>query len=206
MSDLQAITLDSSNNWINAELNQGETILWLGQPDPKYDFTPLDLWWIPQGLCFWVGAGLNLYSNLRSSFYSITWLLLCDGFALALFCFSGYFTFGRFYVKRWMKKMTWYLVTDKRILILVKRKTVRTRSADIKEIKAFEKNLRSDGSGALIFGDILASQASFNSNTGMEFLTIHYTSGPFAFYDIHEGNNVLKLIKEVKASLELNNG
>lgn len=173
------------------ELLREEKILWAGQPEPKL-FGAGDLFFVPFGLfffgfsVFWVlGASGLLYGQKLSAFG-----LLGIPFVLA----GCYMLFGRYFVKSWKQRNTYYAVTNQRVLVLC---TVPNRSLQavfINEIATLNKTVGADGIGTIVFGNT-HPQAAMYANSGMDLFASSggVTLSP-AFYDVRNVNSVYELI------------
>lgn len=164
------------------ELQQGERILWTGQPDPNIFFTKGDLFLIPfsllwgGGMMFAVLPGLFTGNQLDFPF----------GFFPLIFVFVGaYITVGRFIFKYLRKKKTYYAVTNHRALMLTELFGRNLQAINIKTVSAVNKSSNSQGTGSIVFGE-LSQQASMYSNMGMDL----FSGNVPAFFDIHNVDHV----------------
>lgn len=106
---------------IQRELMSGENICWAGMPDPKVIFHSDDWYVIPFSLLFaafsifWEAIVLGYWgSNGRRgepSMFMAFW-------GIPLILYSQYFVWGRFLADGWLKRRTYYAVTDRRVLLL----------------------------------------------------------------------------------------
>jgi hypothetical protein len=173
------------------ELLREEKILWAGQPEPKL-FGSGDLFFVPFGLfflgfsVFWVlGASGFLYGQKLSAFglFGIPFVLV-----------GCHMLFGRFFVKSWKQRNTYYAVTNQRVLVLC---TVPNRSLQavfINEIPTLNKSVGSDGIGTIVFGNT-HPQAEIYTNSGMDLFAFAdgVTLSP-AFHNVRNVNSVYELI------------
>jgi apolipoprotein N-acyltransferase len=177
---------------VQTDLIRDEKILWAAQQEPKM-LGAADFFLVPFGL-FYFG-------------FSIFWILGASGFlsdppklsAFGLFgipfVLVGFYTaFGRFIVKSWIQRNTYYAVTNHRVLVLC---TVPNRSLQavfINAIPTLNKSVGSNGIGTITFGSMPAHVAMY-ANSGMDFFAS--TGGlslPPAFYDVKDVNSVYELI------------
>jgi hypothetical protein len=161
-----------------SELSPHESILWTGQPDATRWFTAVDWLLIPFGL-IWLGFAI-LWEVMMLEESRLLGLV-----GIPLFLIALYFLVGRFFVKAWQKKRTFYAITNRRVLIL---KTGRMRSLTALEIKSLplvEKNVRRNGSGTIYFG-----QRSFVGNPGYQRLIF-----PPMFEELRDVEQVYQVLK-----------
>jgi hypothetical protein len=117
---------------IQPELMSGESVYWSGMPNPTVIFhsddwaaIPFSLIWTgffvfceAQSLGLWRTASRSAEKNTFMVFWCIPFLL-----------FGNYMVWGRFLEDAWLKRRTYYAVTNRRVLILQegwKRKTSTT--------------------------------------------------------------------------------
>lgn len=117
---------------IQPELMSGESVYWSGMPNPRVIFhsddwtaIPFSLIWTgffvfceAQSLGLWTTASRSAEKNTFMVFWCIPFLLL-----------GNYMVWGRFVADAWLKRRTYYAVTNRRVLILQegwKRKTSAT--------------------------------------------------------------------------------
>ncbi|HET7466268.1 MAG TPA: PH domain-containing protein, partial [Candidatus Dormibacteraeota bacterium] len=103
---------------LQAELQPDEQLLWTGRPDANRLFTWLDLYLVPFSL-FWTGfaifwESLALYGAVRAGAEAAFFPL----FGLPFIAIGFYLLFGRFLVKRYSRRHTYYAVTDRRVIAL----------------------------------------------------------------------------------------
>jgi hypothetical protein len=103
---------------IQPELLAGETLRWAGIPNPRVIFhsddrisIPFSLVWT--GFCiFWEANALGLIGGSKS--FDIFFAIWGIPFLLA----GNYFVWGRFFHDTWLKRRTYYAVTNRRAFIL----------------------------------------------------------------------------------------
>jgi hypothetical protein len=114
---------------LQPELTSGESIYWAGMPNARVIFHSDDWMAIPFSLIwtgffvFWEGDALGYWGNSRPGdtfmvFWGVPFLLI-----------GNYMVWGRFLEDAWLKRRTYYAVTNRRLLILQegwKRKTSAT--------------------------------------------------------------------------------
>jgi hypothetical protein len=116
------ITIDPQTaTKLQPELFTGERIHWAAMPNPKIIFHSDDWTGIPFSLVwtgffvFWEGQALGIWrDNPRPhapSTFEILW-------GIPFLLFGQYMVWGRFFGDAWLKRRTYYAVTNRRVLIL----------------------------------------------------------------------------------------
>jgi hypothetical protein len=104
------------------ELIAGESLLWMGKPNPRVIFHPEDLYIIPFSLLLGgfmifaaideLGYGGNCPRNATPNpGFNARWNIL-------FILFTQYMIWGRFIYYGWLKKRTYYAVTNRRVLVV----------------------------------------------------------------------------------------
>jgi hypothetical protein len=116
---------------LQPELLSGESIYWAGMPNPQVIFHSDDWGMIPFSLLwggftiFWEADALGLWNSApRSSAEAVSTFASLWGIPFVMI--GQYMIWGRFVVDAWLKRRTYYAVTNRRVLILQegwKRKT-----------------------------------------------------------------------------------
>jgi hypothetical protein len=190
------------NEVFQEHLLKGENILWSGQPDPKVIFAPADLFIVPFSV-LWGGFMIFVIYSILSSMTNGNNSEPPDVFFIIIpiiFMIIGlYFIFGRFFFKKWKKQRTYYAVTNRRVLVLMKAFGQQLHEYNIKLISGINKRVRADGIGTLTFGgnqSIFYNGGQYYGNTGMDILPFY--GFQLAFYDIPNANEVYKLIMDIQ--------
>jgi hypothetical protein len=177
------------------DLMDNEKIHWTGQPDPSIIFSGSDIFMIPFSLLwggfalFWEGSVLGWipYAGQRANhaplFFAL-WSLPFVGMGL-------YMIFGRFFFKVWLKKRTYYAITNKRVLIITQGFRRQVQAVFFSQIPVINKSVRGDGTGSLVFGN--AGFGTNYANTGMDFLGSRYNRASPGFFDIHDADMVYQM-------------
>jgi len=114
---------------VQSELMPGESLLWTGRPNPRVVFHSDDLYLVPFSLLwggfaiFWEMGVLGYWGNgpkggTASAFMSL--------WGIPFVAAGQYMIWGRFFYDGWLKRRTYYSVTDRRVLVVQegwKRKT-----------------------------------------------------------------------------------
>ncbi len=181
------------------DLLDGEEILWLGQPDVKKVFSKADIFLIPFSLLLvgfvWVAIRLSHDINPGDDRLYKFVSLLCAPAGL-------YMILGRFLFKAWLKRKSYYAVTNKRIFILTTIFRRNLQTLQFNALPAISESVNAAGFGTVRFD----SAAGFNVlflNTGMEFLGgYNYLAVPPAFYDIPDAHHVFQLVSNLQNKAE----
>lgn len=179
------------------ELMNDETILWVGQPDPRKVFTRLDLFLVPI-TTLW--CGFAIYWEFRALLILNQFHRKQDFFSPVfgfLFVMIGlYLAVGRFFYKKWQKQKTYYALTNQRVLLWYKSsQTTKFQELWVEQISSIHKSIDSKGIGTILFGNN-PMFGSFYGNTGLDFLTSQYQE-TLAFYDIPDAQETYKLINDL---------
>jgi hypothetical protein len=182
---------------IQPELMSGETIYWSGMPNPSVVFHSDDwttilfsLMWTgffvfceAQSLGLWRTASRSAEKNTFMVFWCIPFLLL-----------GNYMVWGRFLEDAWLKRRTYYAVTNRRVLILQegwKRKTSATFLGMIPNIER-----EGTATGTLWFGPkypIIARRGQNKRNMS------RFSIGEVpVFADIGDVDSVYRLIMDLR--------
>ncbi|MFW2331412.1 MAG: hypothetical protein ACN4E2_03855 [Nitrospinota bacterium] len=183
-----------------------EKIVWKGRPEPSIIFTKNDGALIPISISgsvmplFMLAPMLNHINSTTDTLY-LTVLGIVGALFLAL---SIYIIVGRFFYKYMLKLKTWYLITNKRVIIIkhLLRKTVQSQT--FKDMNDYSHTVRSDAIGTILFENVNPT-TRFCLNTGIEYLystRLRPLKAPckvIAFYDIKNVKNVFQLVKDLKS-------
>jgi hypothetical protein len=184
-------------------LQEGEAILWQGQPDPAIDWrgvlSPLSLF----------GAVFALFSlgwmTFAASLGGGTGVPIL-GFAFALFGlpFLGiglYMLAGRLWVDAWRRRKTWYTLTTHQAFVaeeLLGRKGLTPYA--IAEMPPIE--LVDGRPGDVIFGTITHSQGPRRPGPNKSrYRLAGSTVAPLDFFRIHDARKVWALLRDRRAAL-----
>lgn len=105
-----------------ARLAVDEYIVWTGHPDPAVVFGPQDLLLVPFSV-LWAGFAVFWELGVVSSGAPLFFRLWGVPFVLI----GAYITVGRFFVKRWTASRSTYVLTNRRAVAVLPRKTVELR-------------------------------------------------------------------------------
>jgi len=105
---------------IQAELMSGESVYWAGIPDPRVIFHSDDWTTIPFSLVwtgffvFWEAEALGVWGKTSRSGGN-TFMVL---WGIPFLVIGNYMVWGRFLADAWLKRRTYYAVTNRRVLVL----------------------------------------------------------------------------------------
>ena len=138
---------------LSAELLSGESIHWSGQPNRSVIFHPDDALMIPFSLAwggfaiFWLlgASGIwDVFSNKPNHSFQIFGIIWGTPFVVI----GQYMIWGRFLYERWKKRRTFYILTNRRALIIEQGLRGRkTTSVYLSDLSIVDKRIRNDGIG-----------------------------------------------------------
>jgi hypothetical protein len=132
---------------IQAELRADERVLWNGQPLPGTRLRGVDALLIPFSLLWGGGAVAAFVSELRKGTDPVS-----IGF-LGLFVLVGlYIVVGRFFVDAYVRRKTFYAVTNERVLAVSEAFGRKVRTLSLRTLPEMMLREGRDGSGDILFG------------------------------------------------------
>jgi len=179
------------------DLIKDEQILWHGQPETKVIFSRADVFLVPFSL-LWVGFVIFWELDALGFVWGSAAPLFFALFGVPLVVIGLYFMFGRFIFKMRKKRNTYYAVTNKRVLILTKKRSSKTFQAEyISSIPSVNKSIRSDGIGTITFGNP-SFMGSMYGNTGMDFFASFFGKDVPTFHDIKDAEQVYRVVNDLR--------
>ncbi len=124
-------------------LTVGEAVLWKGQPGKGHLLTAQDIFMIPFSI-FWCGFAIFWTATAFSTGVPIFWL-----FGISFVCVGLYITVGRFIWTAYIRRRTFYVITNKKIL---RKRGSRVDLLDLKTLPPMRTKAFTDGSGTITFG------------------------------------------------------
>jgi len=111
---------------------------------------------------------------------------------------------GRFFYIAYVKRNTYYFVTNLRVLIIKNIRNPQTTALYLTKLDTIAKKVNSNGSGSIRFGRRAIVNGIY-ANTGLEFWTRQstwtwYRPIPPTFYYLEDANLVYNLICNAKAN------
>jgi hypothetical protein len=190
---------DESGDVFRSELEADERVAWSGRPARGAWFSGGDFHLIPFSL-LWCGFVVFFeVSAIRSyrdggPFFPVIW-------GVPFIAVGLYMLLGRFVVKAWWKRHTYYAATNKRVLSLTTRPRRVLQSLRLSQIPVINKSIRQDGIGTLTFGYAPLWYAA-NRNTGLGFSYDTYPAGVFSFFDIPDAEEAYRLVNSLREGAE----
>jgi hypothetical protein len=138
---------------IQPELMSNESIHWAGVPNPRVIFHSDDWTAIPFSLAwtgffvFWEAQALGYLQDATRHEGANTFMVL---WGIPFLVMGNYMIWGRFLSDAWLKRRTYYAVTNRRVLVLQEGRTRKTSTIFLEEIPQIEKE--GDTTGTLWFG------------------------------------------------------
>jgi hypothetical protein len=135
---------------VQPELASGETMLWAGRPSPSVILHREDVYLIPFSLLwggfaiFWEAGVLGFWGKSHGSDIFVLW-------GIPFVLVGQYLIWGRFLFAAWLKRRTFYAVTDRRVIVVQNGWTHKTASAYLDTLPALTKEVGSKGIGTLRF-------------------------------------------------------
>jgi hypothetical protein len=184
---------------LQPELLSGESIYWAGMPSPSVIFHSSDWGMIPFSLLrggfaiFWEASVLGFWNTSRPSPRTFSYFMALWGIPFVLV--GQYMIWGRFVLDAWLKRRTFYAVTNRRVLLLQeawKRKTNFVYLDSISEVSR-----EGDTVGTLWLGLKYSMFASRGSRSrGFSLLSVGV--GVPVLADIGNADSVHRLILELR--------
>jgi hypothetical protein len=131
------------------ELDEGETLLWVGRPMPGVYTTPQDMFTIPFSLlwtafaCFWE---YSVFSSPKSPIIMELW-------GLPFVAVGLYMIVGRFFYDAWRRERLYYGLTERRLILLMNGRARQVASIDL-SLVALSTAERGDGTGTITIGGV----------------------------------------------------
>jgi hypothetical protein len=183
---------------LQPELMSGESILWSGMPNPSVIFHTGDWAMVPFSLLwggsvlFWGAESFGRWRDKPGAGQPLDFGTI----VLAAFIVIGqYLIWGRFVMDAWLKRRTYYAVTDRRILLLQNGFKRKTRVVYLDALAEIQRDGSSTGSIWLgpkntMFG------GRYQQNRSLSFFNID-VGGP-ALGDIDDVESVYRLILDLR--------
>ena len=180
---------------LQTELVSGENLVWAGRPNPSVIFHSDDWYMIPFSLLwggfaiFWETGVMGWWGhNSKGSppLFMALW-------GIPFIVIGQYMIWGRFFHEGWLKRRTYYGVTNRRLIVLQEASKRKTCSMYLDAIPSVER----DGSfiGTLWFG----SRYSVTTGGGQRSRNISrfYVGNVPVFADIDDAESVYRLVLDL---------
>lgn len=178
------------------DLSEGESVQWTGRPNTSVIFHPEDAFMIPFSLMwggfaiFWLLGASGIWSGWSSKpmhgvqLFGIIW-----GTPFVLI--GQYLIWGRFVYAWWKKCRTYYVLTNRRALIVLYGLSGRsTTSAYLSNLQTIDKRVRGDGIGSIAFGGPVTAEWRSGRNNPPR---------PPTFEDVDDAESVYREVEKVRS-------
>ena len=179
------------------DMLEGEEVLWKGQPCIYKYFSKNDFFLIPFSILWGGGAISWEVSVLNKYFLNVgkeKTSLMFSLFGIPFVIMGLYLLFGRFIYKVKKKRKTWYIITNKRIMILCNFLGNNMTTLNIDAIHTLVKSVGKGGIGSIIFLNANGIQ-SIVQNAGLDLLPNFPEN--VAFYDVADVASVHQLMQHL---------
>jgi hypothetical protein len=183
---------------LRPELISGESIVWAGQPDISVIFHKEDVFLVPFSLLwggfaiFWESGVLGFWgAGDRSGgpwSFGIVW-------GIPFVLIGQYLIWGRFLYAAWLKKRTYYAVTNRRVIVVQNGWNRQVASSYIDTLPALIKEGGSRGVGILRFSQ---TPAMFSGNRGWGSWDGMSVGSVPTFMDIEDVDSVYRLVSDLR--------
>jgi hypothetical protein len=186
---------------VQSELLNGESIQWAGMPNPRVIFHADDWYLIPFSLLwggfsiFWESGVLGYWGKGSKSAGGIPSFMVLWG--IPFIVIGQYLIWGRFFYDAWLKRKTYYAVTNRRVLTVQEGWGRKSSATFLEGIPTVEK----EGTkiGTLWFGPKLPAFAGRGQKTRS---MSHFKVGDVpSFADIDDIDSVYRLVMELRQKL-----
>lgn len=166
-------------DWVNAQLTTDEYVVWKGKPAKGSVFSKADILMIPFSLMwggfaiFWELSVLAMDAPLLFKLWGIPFVLV-----------GLYLIFGRFIWQQYIRKRTFYAVTNKRVLRL---RGNRVDFVSCGRCSEMQTTMNKNGTGTICFGPQMYPYYGSHRMRG---------AMPFALENISDVNQVFQIITE----------
>lgn len=133
---------------VTAQLQNGEVVVWWGQPQQGVIFRRLDILLIPLAV---IGFGFALFWEYLAFQSDDSWWLVLWGLPFLLV--AAYLGVGRFFFEAFLRAHFFYAVTNRRVLIVSTFGSIRCQALKLSSLQNLVVLENSDGSGNLLFGN-----------------------------------------------------
>lgn len=184
-------------------LGPKELVLWQGQPNARRIFGIADIVILIVSSFFFFAFLYMMVKTMpimiaqKLSYGKVIAIVITS---LFFFVYILYVFAGRFVLKYFKNKQTYYIFTNDRFVIVDMLFGKRIRYKYIKNVSDVKMFKNLDKSGTLVFNKRTLNQIMF-SNTGLEVLSFGLWDSAFAFYNIEKVEELYKLITDKNYNL-----
>jgi len=188
-------------NTFKDDLQKDEEIRWAGQPTTKIYLTGIDVF-LTLFAIGWLAMTIPGFNSAYILFQE-TGVIFPMIFMIPFLAVGLYLLFFRFIQLKNRKKKTYYIITNKRIISIIKKKNNKIFQAEfIKNIPSINKKIRKNGVGTIIFGNTPYFMASMYGNTAMNYGQMNNQYGYYGsiypvFLDIHDAEQVYNIVNDI---------
>lgn len=182
---------------VQPELTSGESVVWAGQPRAGALFHKEDLFLVPFSLLwggftlFWEAMASGLGGVAKGGGAPIFFQLWGIPFVLI----GQYFIWGRFLYASWLKKRTYYAVTNRRVIVVQTGGQRKIASSYLDSLPSLIKEGGSNGTGVLRFAP---TQPMWSGRQGWGAWNAMNVGEIPTFVDIEDVDNVYRLISDLR--------
>jgi hypothetical protein len=134
---------------IRHHLGHSERLVWAGRPRQGIVVRAADAFMIPFSLMW---GGFMFFWVHSAVAEGAPWPFVLSG---TLFLLMGvHFVFGRFVLDAWLRKKTYYALSNERIIIVSGLLTRRIKSLSLRTLTDVTLDQRADGTGTITFGPV----------------------------------------------------
>lgn len=179
---------------LQSELASGESLLWAGRPNPRVIFHSDDWFMIPFSLLwggfaiFWESGVLGYWghSSKHAPFFFALW-------GVPFVVIGQYMIWGRFFYDGWIKRRTYYGITNRRVMVVQEGTTRKTCSMYLEAIP----NVDHDGAftGTIRFGGT-TNMSSERGQRRQNWSRFSVGNVP-VFADIDDADSVYRIILDL---------
>lgn len=180
---------------IQPELMSGESIVWAGQPQRSVIFHKEDSFLIPFSL-LWGGFAIFWEAGASGSWGKHSngqWLFALWGIPFVVI--GQYLIWSRFVYAAWLKRRTYYAVTNRRVLVIQDGWKRQVASAYVDSLPSLTKEGATNGIGILRFGPEPNMWSNNRGWQGRNALSI--TDLPTSV-DIDDVDSVYRLVSDLR--------
>jgi hypothetical protein len=184
---------------MHPEMLSGENLHWAGMPSPSVIFhlddwamVPFSLLWAGFAI-FWEAGVLGYWGNGPQK-GAVSWFMVMWG--IPFIVIGQYMVWGRFFYDAWLKRRTYYAVTNRRVLVLQEGLKRKSNWTYLEAIPMIEREGAT--SGTLWFGEkrpIIVARGSKRKSRSMS----RFDLGDVPmFADIADVDGVQRLVNELR--------
>jgi hypothetical protein len=181
---------------VQPELLSGESIVWAGQPNTGVIFHKQDLYMVPFSLLwggfaiFWEAGVSGLWGSNGNP--GIPWsfgMLWGIPFVVA----GQYLIWGRFFYDAWLKRRTYYALTNRRVIVVQNGWSRRMASSYLDSLPNLVKEGGANGVGTLRFNQADSLSSRQRQFSGWNALSVGDVP---TFVDVEDVDSIYRLISD----------